>query len=160
MSLQLLLGAQGQQLQQTLAQNPLSALLAASMTGANPLNPLSGMSAPGGPTGQTGLPGLLSNLPGMGSSSSNDLAQQSQMLQAMSQLLMLNNPGNAPNPNLQSAALLQNQVSFKDLLYLFLHKNIYTIFSHLIFTIKSAYLFEFSFFFRCMHSLKPASITQ
>ena len=113
LSLQLLLGAQGQQqLQQTLAQNPLLAL-AASMTGGNPLNPLSGMSAPGGPTAQTGLPGLLSNLPGMGSSSSNDLAQQSQMLQAMSQLLMLNNPGNAPNPNLQSAALLQNQVSFK-----------------------------------------------
>lgn len=113
LSLQLLLGAQGQQLQQTLAQNPLSALLAASMTGGNPLNPLSGMSAPGGPTGQSGLPGLLSSLPGMGSSSSNDIAQQSQMLQAMSQLLMLNNPGNAPNPNLQSAALLQNQVSFK-----------------------------------------------
>ena len=114
LSLQLLLGAQGPQLQQTLAQNPLLApILAASMTGGNPLNPLSGMSAPGGPTGQTGLPGLLSNLPGMGSSSSNDMAQQSQMLQAMSQLLMLNNPGNAPNPNLQSAALLQNQVSFK-----------------------------------------------
>ena len=110
LSLALALGAQ----QQTLAQNPLLApILAASMTGGNPLNPLSGMSASGGPTGQTGLPGLLSNLPGMGSSSSNDLAQQSQMLQAMSQLLMLNNPGNAPNPNLQSAALLQNQVSFK-----------------------------------------------
>ena len=149
LSLALALGAQ----QQTLAQNPLLApILAASMTGGNPLNPLSGMSASGGPTGQTGLPGLLSNLPGMGSSSSNDLAQQSQMLQAMSQLLMLNNPGNAPNPNLQSAALLQNQVSFKWRLYLFLHKNIY-IFT---LTIPFIYLNFLSSSDACIRSSQPA----
>merc|ERR1712223_679713 len=107
LSLQLLaLGAQGQQIQQMIGSNPLLApILAASMTN----NPGT-LGTPNTPSGPTGLPGLLSNLPGMGSSSSNDLAQQSQMLQAMSQLLMLNNPGNAPNPNLQSAALLQNQM--------------------------------------------------
>ena len=87
--------------------NPLLApILAASMTN----NP-AGLGAATAPSGPTGLPGLLSNLPGMTNPSGNDMGQQAQMLQAMSQLLMLNNPGNASNPNLQSAALLQNQVS-------------------------------------------------
>ena len=87
--------------------NPLLApILAASMT-----NSPSGLGAPTPPSGPTGLPGLLSNLPGMANPQGNDMGQQTQMLQAMSQLLMLNNPGTAPNPSLQSAALLQNQVS-------------------------------------------------
>ena len=102
LSLQLLaLGAQGQQIQQMIGSNPLLApILAASMT-----------NNPGtlGTPGPTGLPGLLSNLPGMANPSGNDMDQQAQMLQAMSQLMMLNNPGSAPNPNIQSAAL-QNQV--------------------------------------------------
>ena len=87
--------------------NPLlGPILAASMT-----NGPSGLGAPTPPSGPTGLPGLLSNSLGMPNPPGNDLGQQTQMLQAMSQLLMLNNPGTAPNPNLQSAALLQNQVS-------------------------------------------------
>ena len=106
------LGAQGQQIQHMLGSNPLLApILAASMTNNSPLNPPPGMGAPTGPSGPAGLSGLLSNLPGMTNAPSNEMAQQSQMLQAMSQLLMLNNPGSAPNSNLQSAALLQNQVS-------------------------------------------------
>merc|ERR1712223_391018 len=107
LSLQLLaLGAQGQQIQQMIGSNPLLApILAASMTN----NPGT-LGTPNTPSGPTGLPGLLSNLPGMATPPGNDMGQQAQMLQAMSQLLMLNNPGNAPNPNLQSAALLQNQM--------------------------------------------------
>merc|ERR1712223_37668 len=107
LSLQLLaLGAQGQQIQQMIGSNPLLApILAASMTN----NPGT-LGTPNTPSGPTGLPGLLSNLPGMANPSGNDMGQQTQMLQAMSQLLMLNNPGSAPNPNIQSAALLQNQM--------------------------------------------------
>ena len=88
--------------------NPLLApILAASMTN----NPGT-LGTPNTPSGPTGLPGLLSNLPGMANPSGNDMGQQTQMLQAMSQLLMLNNPGSAPNPNIQSAALLQSQVRY------------------------------------------------
>lgn len=108
------LGAQGQQIQQTLTSNPLLApILAASMTNSSALHPPGSIGAPTGAPGTTGLPGLLSGLPGMTTPPSSDLAQQSQMLQAMSQLqslFMLTNPGNAPNANMQSAALLQNQV--------------------------------------------------
>ena len=114
LSLQLLaLGAQGQQIQQMLGTNPLLApILAASMTNSSPLNPPSGLGAPGGATGPSGLTGLMSNIPGMTNPSAiPEMAQQSQMLQAMSQLMMLNSPGSAPTANLQSAALLQNQVS-------------------------------------------------
>ena len=113
MSLQLLaLGAQGQQIQQMLTSNPLLApILAASVTNSNPLHHPAGIGAPTGATGSSGLPGLLSGLPGMTNTPGSELAQQSQMLQAMSQLLMLNGPGNSPNANIQSAALLQNQVS-------------------------------------------------
>ena len=93
-----------------LTSNPLLApIIAASMTNNSPMNPPPGMGASTANTGPGALPGLPS-LPGMANSPSNDMAQQAQMLQAMSQLLMLNNPGNASNPNLQSAALLQNQV--------------------------------------------------
>ena len=106
------LGAQGQQIQQMIGTNPLLApILAASMTNGNPLNAPTGLGAPGGATGPGGLPGLLSNIPGMPNTpASPEMAQQTQMLQAMSQLMMLNNPGSAPNANLQSAALLQNQM--------------------------------------------------
>ena len=115
MSLQLLaLGAQGQQIQQMLTSNPLLApILAASMTNSSALHPPASIGAPTGAPGASGLPGLLSGLPGMANPPSTDLAQQSQMLQAMSQLqslFMLNNPGSAPNANMQSSALLQNQV--------------------------------------------------
>ena len=107
----LALGAQGQQIQQMLTSNPMLApILAASVTSSNPLHPPPGIGAPSGATGPAGLPGLLSGLPGMTNPPGNDLQQQSQMLQTMSQLLMLSSPGNAQNANLQSAALLQNQV--------------------------------------------------
>jgi hypothetical protein len=126
LSLQLLaLGAQGQQIQSMLGSNPLLApILAASMTSSNPTNHASGMGASPASSVPSGLPGLLSSLPGMASSPGSDMAQQTQMLQAMSQLMMLNNPGNASNPNLQSAALLQNQV---DIAYIIQHVKYFKI---------------------------------
>ena len=111
------LGAQGQQIQSMLTSNPLLApILAASMTSSNPMAHAPGIGASTANSVPSGLPGLLSSLPGMTSSPGSDMAQQTQMLQAMSQLMMLNNPGNASNPNLQSAALLQNQVSIEHLI--------------------------------------------
>ena len=125
MSLQLLaLGAQGQQIQQMLTSNPLLApILAASVSNNNPLHPPSGIGGHTGAAGPSGLPGLLSGLPGMANPPGNDLAQQSQMLQAMSQLLMLNNPGNAANASLPSTALLQSQVSYFFAITIMVTKN-------------------------------------
>ena len=122
--------------------NPLLApILAASMT-----NSPSGLGAPTPPSGPTGLPGLLSNLPGMANPQGNDMGQQTQMLQAMSQLLMLNNPGTAPNPSLQSAALLQNQVSIDNVEMCFYYILTFTELSAFT-NFKMAYFW----FYRCKH---------
>ena len=106
------LGAQGQQFQQMLAQNPLLAAMAMS-GGGGAMPPLPPTSSAAGLPGMAGgmPPGLFPGIPGLSPPGMPAHTEQSSMLNAMTQLqslFMMNNPATAAS---SQNAMLQSQVS-------------------------------------------------